>query len=216
LVESEGHLEEVMGRLSGANIRRAFVIGGDVGEPAGPYAGSLELVTAIRERDGALELGAAGYPEGHPYIDDETLMADLLEKQRYVGYITTQLCFDANRILEWIARVRERGVHLPVEAGMPGILDRRKLLELSLKIGVGESTRFLKKNTGVAARLALPGGYEPTELVSELGPYLGDPYYNLAGFHIYTFNHLQRTEEWRKGLLQKEELSTGEMQGASR
>lgn len=215
LVEGEGHLEEVLGRISGAGILQAFVIGGDVSEPVGLYRGALDLLTAIRERDGALELGASGYPEGHPYMDDETLMGDLLEKQHYVGYITTQLCLDARKILEWTSRVRERGMTLPIRTGLPGILDRKKLLELSFKIGVGESTRFLKKNTSMAARLALPGGYEPTGLVRELAGHLGDPYYNLTGFHIYTFNHLQRTEEWRKRLLQREELSTGEMQGAN-
>jgi methylenetetrahydrofolate reductase (NADPH) len=39
--------------------------------------------------------------------------------------------------------------------------------------------------------------------VGELGPLVADPAARIAGFHIYTFNELERTEEWRRQLVEQ-------------
>lgn len=214
MVKDEEHLEEILARASEANIRRAFVVSGDASQTVGPYAGSLDLLRAIRERDGEIELGVTGYPEGHPYIEDQKVITDLLEKQPYASYVVSQLCFDSGAVLRSIEAIREQGIELPVKVGIPGAVDKKKLLEISLKVGVGDSVRFVKKNVGTITSLLRPGGYEPTELVRELGPYLGDRYYKLSGFHIYTFNYLQRTERWRAQMLDKGELRTSQRRGS--
>jgi methylenetetrahydrofolate reductase (NADPH) len=77
-------------------------------------------------------------------------------------------------------------------------------LQVSLKIGVGDSARFLAKHTKLVTRFLKPGGYSPDELVKELGPYVGDQDYNIAGFHIYTFNQVGSTEEWRQRIIGSE------------
>ena len=80
-------------------------------------------------------------------------------------------------------------------------MERKKLLQISLKIGVGDSTRFLTKYTGVLARFLKPGGYNPEELVENLAPYAGDLDYDIGGFHVYTFNQVESTEKWRRQIL---------------
>jgi hypothetical protein len=35
-----------------------------------------------------------------------------------------------------------------------------------------------------------------------LGPLLADPFANILGFHIYTFNRVETTERWRKDMLE--------------
>ena len=42
------------------------------------------------------------YPEGHPDIADDVLLATLLEKQRYASYMATQMCFNPDAITRWI------------------------------------------------------------------------------------------------------------------
>jgi methylenetetrahydrofolate reductase (NADPH) len=52
-------------------------------------------------------------------------------------------------------------------------------------------------------RLLAPGGYNPDDLVEELAPHLGDPTSKVDGFHIYTFNEVEKTEAWRQEMLDR-------------
>jgi methylenetetrahydrofolate reductase (NADPH) len=105
--------------------------------------------------------------------------------------------------MRWLAGVRQQGIDLPVHIGVPGVLDSRQLLRISMKIGVGDSMRFLSKHTRLAARLLKPGRYAPDRLVAGLAPYLDDPRYNIGGLHINTFNQVESTETWRQQVLKR-------------
>lgn len=202
LVADGAHLEEIIGRLGELEVKEVFVVGGDARKPVGAYSSALELLRAMAGLGhGFEEIGVSGYPEGHPLIDDEDLDRALLDKQSFATYIVTQMCFDSREILNWVAGIRERGVRLPVYVGAPGAVDRKKLLRISLKIGVGDSARFLSKNTGLVASLFRSGSYSPDGLVNELAPYIGDRDYGIAGFHFFTFNQVESTEGWRRQVL---------------
>ena len=202
LIEGEDHLREVLRRLEGGGLRDVFVVGGDSKSPAGPFASGLELLEAMaRLGSGIARVGVPAYPEGHPLVSKGELMRALLAKQPFASYAVTQICFDPGTILAWLSEARASGIDLPVYAGVPGVVDRRKLLRISLRIGLGDSARFLRKQTGLAARLLSPRGYSPDALIEGLYPYVGDPEYGLRGFHINTFNHVKETEEWRRRML---------------
>jgi methylenetetrahydrofolate reductase (NADH) len=203
LVAGRAHLEEIVRRLNDLGVGEVFVIGGDARKPAGPFSGALELLSAMTDLGHDFEhIGIGGYPEGHPAIDDNTLLRALLDKQPFATYIVSQMCFDPGAILDWVADMRRRGIELPVYVGLPGVVERKRLLRVSLKIGVGDSARFLTKYTNVLTRLLKPGGYNPDGLVKELAPYVGDREYNIVGFHIYTFNQVESTEKWRQQTLE--------------
>ena len=205
LVADEAHLEGILRRLDGLGLREVYVIGGDAKEPVGPYASAFEMLRAMsRLEHGVEEVGIGAYPEGHPLIDDEELDRALLDKQPFASYMVTQLCFDADAILAWISGARRRGIELPVYVGLPGAVDRKKLLQISLKVGVGDSVRFLKKQAGLGGMLLKPGGYSPDDLVEKLAPYAGDRDYDIVGLHIYTFNQVESTERWRRRMLGSE------------
>ena len=124
-----------------------------------------------------------------------------MDKQPFASYVVTQLCFDADAILDWISYIRRREVRLPVFVGLPGAVDRKKLLQVSLKVGVVDSVRFLKKQAGLVSMLLKPGGYSPDVIVERLAPYAGDKHYDIAGLHLYTFNQVEGTEQWRQRML---------------
>lgn len=201
LVSDEAHLDEIVRRLEDSGTREVFVIGGDVKEPAGTFSGTFDLLNAMSELGhGFKEVGVAGYPEGHPVISDRALRQTLLDKRRCATYIVTQICFDPDAILNWVSGIRQQGVALPVYVGLPGVVGWRKLLRISLKIGVGDSARFLTKNASLLKKLFKPT-YSPDDLVGELAPYVGDRDYNIRGFHLYTFNQVESLERWRQPLL---------------
>ncbi len=209
LVADEAHLEEVVRRLDGLGVREIFVIGGDAKKPVGPFSGALDLLSAMADMGHGFEdVGIGGYPEGHPLIDDDTLRRVLRDKQPFATYIVSQMCFDPLAIVDWVTDIRRRGIRLPVIVGVPGVVDKKRLFQVSRKIGVGDSARFLKKHTNLVASLLASlfksGGYSPDGLVRELAPYVGDQDYNIAGFHVYTFNQIESTEEWRHQILDSE------------
>lgn len=204
LVSGEAQLREILRRLEGLGLREVFVVGGDAHEPRGPYPGALDLLRAMAENEHSLnEIGVAAYPERHPLIDDATLWQALASKQPYATYMVTQICFDAPTIIRWLEAARGQGITLPVYIGIPGVVDSARLLRVAMKIGVGDSMRFLSKHVGVAARLLRPGHYRPDELVAGLAPYFGDPAYGLRGLHVNTFNQVERTEQWRRQMLHR-------------
>jgi methylenetetrahydrofolate reductase (NADPH) len=201
-VEDREHLDEIARRLTEAGVTDIFVPGGDREEPAGEFTSAHELLVALDELGHEFdEVGITGYPEGHDFLSDETLAASMDEKRPYATYIVTQLCYDPEAVVSWIETLRERGVGLPVEVGIPGVMNYAKLIKISRKVGVGDSVRFLQKTTGIVdfVRQAISsrGKYEPDELIDGLAPYVGDDDYDIQGVHVYTFNQTPDTESWR-------------------
>jgi methylenetetrahydrofolate reductase (NADPH) len=204
-VEDEAHLEEIAGRLVDAGVTDIFVPGGDREEPAGEFESAYDLLSTLDDLEYEFEeVGITGYPEGHDFLSDETLAEAMAKKEPYATYIVTQLCYDPETIVEWVGEIRDRGVDLPVDVGIPGVMKYQRLLGISQKVGVGDSVRFLRKTSGVLGfvkqLLGSRGKYTPDELVEGLAPYV-DTEYGIRNVHIYTFNQVPDSEEWRREML---------------
>lgn len=203
MVEDEHHLQDILGELAELEVDRLFVVGGDAERPVGRFDSSLQLLEAMAAIDhGIDQVGVGAYPEGHPLIDDSTLFRYLQGKQPFASYMVTQMCFDSEVIVSWLRTIRSEGIELPVHIGIPGVADRTKLLRIALKIGVGQSARFLKSNLKLIGRMVAPGGYSPDELLFNLAPSMADGDTGISGVHIYTFNQLKTTEEWRVRMIE--------------
>ena len=199
MIRDRAHLAELLDRLRDAGIDRAFVVGGDADEP-GEFLDGLSLLRAMADL-GMLpkELGCPCYPQGHPDIPDEALAQALRDKAELVQYMTTQLCFDPKAIASFIAARRAEGNTLRVKLGIPGVAEIPKLLSISARIGVKDASRFVMKNARFVGALLRSGGiYRPTDLMGKLAPLIADPAADVLGLHVYTFNNVPATEEWRR------------------
>lgn len=198
MVRDDAHLREILRRLDDLPIISIFVPGGDASKPVGKFTCALDLLRAIADFDHKFsEIGIAAHPEGHPSISRDVLMEQLLKKQEYANYMVTQMCFDADALGGWLREVRKLGITLPAWIGLPGVSDRGTLVKTSLRIGVGDSLRYLKNRGKIAAQLLKRKSYRPDGLLLGLAPYVADPACNVAGYHIYCFNQVERTEQWR-------------------
>jgi methylenetetrahydrofolate reductase (NADPH) len=197
MVAGRGHLERLVERLDGAGIREVFVVGGDADPAAGDYADAGDLLEELAGLSHPFaRIGVGGYPEGHPSIDDERLLEALRRKQHHAGYVVTQLCFDADALAAWVTRIRAAGIDLPVVVGLPGVVERRKLAEISLKAGVGASLNYLRKHGREIVTLARARRYDPTQLARAVAAYGTDPSLGIAGAHLFTFNQVEPTRDW--------------------
>jgi methylenetetrahydrofolate reductase (NADPH) len=203
LVRDAAHLRDIVSRVRAAGVRELFVPAGDPQQPAGEFAGAAALLAAMGElRDEFDDIGITGYPESHHTISDEMTIQAMFDKAPMATCIISQICFDAQVIATWIDRVRARGTHLPIWIGVPGSVDHAKLVRISMKIGLGDSARFLRRHRGWTSRL-LTRQFKPDALIRDLAPTVSKPAANVGGFHFYTFNELASTERWRRQLLER-------------
>lgn len=203
MVSGRAELIEVVERMRGKGISRVFVPGGDA-EAVGDYPDALALLEDLKELGSPFShVGITGYPESHPTIHDDLTVQSMWDKRRYATHIVSNLTFDPGLVRDWVHRLRARGVTMPLLLGIPGPVERTKLLGMATKIGVGESTRFLAKNKGLFARLAAPGGFTGESFLEKCAPALGEDGALVEGLHVFTFNQVAETEAWRTGLLEQ-------------
>lgn len=198
VVRDKGHLREILARLDQAGVESIFVPGGDAETPAGDYDCALELLRDIAEIGHCFNyVGVAAHPEGHPQVDHAESLHLLRAKQEVANYLVTQMCFDADRLIGWLRSIRESGITLAAWLGLPGVADVGKLIALSRRIGVGRSIRVLVRQKGLLGRMLSASPYQPDDLLAGLRPYLDDPQLDIPGFHLFSFNDIERTERWR-------------------
>jgi methylenetetrahydrofolate reductase (NADPH) len=203
MVRDRAELEEIISRLTGQGIERVFVPGGDA-DPPGAFPDALSLLEALKELGSPFtQVGITGYPESHPTISDDLTIQSMWDKRRYATHVVSNLTFDPDVLAAWVGRLRKRGVTMPLLLGIPGPVDRTKLLSMATKIGVGESTRFLAKHKGTFARLAAPGGFTGERFLEKVAPALAPPEMLVEGLHIFTFNQVAATAQWRRELLEQ-------------
>ncbi len=202
MIRDREHLRELLQRCRAAGFREAFVVGGDSKEP-GAFHDGLSLLRAMHELGHSFEtIGVPCYPDGHPDIARERLLEVLHEKQRYASYMATQMCFDPDAIVMWIAEMRRQGVTLPVHLGTPGVADMTKLMTISARIGIADSARYLKKNKRMVGHLLTPGKFGPDALLEGVAPALADPSAKIETLHLFTFNQVEATVAWQRRMLE--------------
>jgi methylenetetrahydrofolate reductase (NADPH) len=202
LIRDESHLKEILAALATIGAIDVFVVAGDAREPAGKFPDSVSLLEAITaEKHGLRDIGVTGYPERHSFIDDDLTIQAMWDKRRLATYIVSNLCFDPRVVKRWVARVRKRGVQLPIRIGLAGVADPAKLLRVSTKIGVVDSARFLKGHSNWFLRTLQPGGYSPERFITGLLPELAAADRKVTGLHVFTFNEIEPTEQWRQETL---------------
>jgi methylenetetrahydrofolate reductase (NADPH) len=200
LISGRDEVAAILDRLQRAGISEAFVIAGDAPAPAGPYEGAADLLEEMTDLGHHLTaVGISGYPESHAFIPDATTISAMSRKAPHATAIVSQICYDPRTIRRWVAAVRARGIDLPIHLGIPGVIDRTKLLRVSLRVGLGDSVRYLRKQQAVASHMMT--GYTPDELIVDLSDLVADPLAGIAGWHLFTFNEVARTERWRQDLM---------------
>ncbi len=201
MVENEQSLRRFMSRVVDLGVDDLYVIGGDADEPLGKFSSAADILDALSGFGHGLQrIGVACYPEGHPKIPDPVLLAALLDKQVHADYMVSQLCFDSAALMDWIERVRAGGVRLPLRIGLAAPIKITRLAELSLRIGVGQSIRYVTKQNGLVGSLLLGRSYAPQDLLLDMGERLLADEFGIEGLHMFTFNQVEATISWQRQL----------------
>ncbi|MCZ0999499.1 methylenetetrahydrofolate reductase [Streptomyces mirabilis] len=200
-IVNEAELRQFLSALSEVNANdEMFVVGGDPSEPHGPYDDALALIrTGLLQEYGVRRVGIAGYPEGHPHIDDSALWDALEHKietatqQSMQVSVTTQFGFDAEAVIQWIELVRRRGITAPIRVGVPGPASVRRLLGFASRFGVKSSAGIVSKYGISLTRLI--GSTGPDRFIDTLAGRLTAAHGQVL-VHFYTFGDLAATAAW--------------------
>ena len=116
---------QVIGQLKEQGIQNILALRGDIPKDStfpisNHYKYASELIADIKAQ-GDFCIGAACYPEGHVESEHkEEDIAHLKEKvDGGVDFLTTQMFFDNSILYNFLYRIREKGITVPV---LPGIM----------------------------------------------------------------------------------------------
>ena len=201
MIRDRAHGAEIARWLRDNELTKMFLVGGDQ-EPPGEYADAVVFLKDFLGHDHGLEaIGVTSYPDHHAFISDEKLHAALHAKQALLaeanldGWCSTQMCFDAQVIETWLRTERAAGLTLPVHLGVSGVVDKAKLMTMGVRIGLGASLGYLKKNRAAIAKMMTSTSYDPNDLLMPLSNQAQE--LGIEGVHMYTFNQIEATEAWR-------------------
>ena len=133
--------------LRSAGIENVLCLRGDLPKGAeeqaqGPFQHAVDLVRALRPA--GFCLGGACYPECHPdcaHMEDDIL--HLREKvEAGLDFVTTQMFFDNNIFYRYLAKLRDRGVTVPVIAGIMPVTNGKQIARICRLSGTYLPSRF--------------------------------------------------------------------------
>ncbi|MBR1532982.1 MAG: methylenetetrahydrofolate reductase [Ruminococcus sp.] len=102
------------------------------------YHHAIDLVRELKESDADFCIGCACYPEVHPESKNQTEDIKYLKEKVDAGcdFITTQMFFDNNLLYNFLYKIREAGITVPV---LPGIMPITKAVQLERAIKLSGS-----------------------------------------------------------------------------
>jgi len=129
-------------RIRDAGIQNVMALRGDIPEnmqgedrSRWTYHHAIDLVRELRESGADFCIGGACYPEIHPESADQKADIKYLKEKVDAGcdFLTTQMFFDNNLLYNFLYKIREAGITVPV---IPGIMPitNASFLERSIKL----------------------------------------------------------------------------------
>ena len=110
----------------------------------GRFVHAADLVRFLKRIAPGLCLGGACYPERHPdcaHMEDD--IVHLREKvDAGLDFLTTQMFFDNNDFYRYLAKLRDRGITVPVLAGIMPVANGRQIERICKLSGTYLPSRF--------------------------------------------------------------------------
>ena len=139
----------VIDRLKEEGIENILALRGDIPKDAsfpipGQYHYASELIRDIKEQ-GDFCIGAACYPEGH--VESASKNEDILHLKEKVDcgvdFLTTQMFFDNSILYNFLYRIREKGITVPVLPGIMPVTNGKQIARICSLSGTVLPQRFL-------------------------------------------------------------------------
>ena len=140
------YVESMIQRFNEAGVENIMALRGDLpqdGNIVHDFEHAEDLIRFIKERSD-LCVGGACYPEGH--VESANKSQDIAYLKRKVDagcdFLTTQMFFDNTILYNFLYRIREAGIRVPVVAGIMPITTAKQLSRSIALSGTNVPERF--------------------------------------------------------------------------
>lgn len=139
-------VHQVLKELKLRGVENVLALRGDIpqdGKVEKDYHYASELIREIKEI-GDFCIGAACYPEGHVESENKTKDIQHLQEKVEAGcdFVTTQMFFDNNILYNYLYRIREKGITVPVIAGIMPVTNVSQIRRICQMSGTYLPSRF--------------------------------------------------------------------------
>lgn len=125
------HVESMVEQFKENGIENIMALRGDIpkdGQVGEDYQYACQLIKKLKEK-GDFCIGAACYPEGH--VESPSIKEDIQHLKEKVeagaDFLTTQMFFDNNVFYNFLYKIKEAGINVPVVAGIMPITNAKQV-----------------------------------------------------------------------------------------
>ena len=179
----------VLEQLKERGIENILALRGDIpkdGKTPEVYHYASELIREIKSA-GDFCIGAACYPEGHVESANKSVDMDYLKQKVEAGcdFVTTQMFFDNSVLYSYLYRIREKGITVPVIAGIMPVTNASQIKRITQMSGTYLPSRFMslvdKFGDKPAAMKQAGIAYATDQIIDLLAN-------GVKGIHVYSMN----------------------------
>ena len=145
---SKENIKAALNEMKSAGIENILALRGDIPQDGqfplpGQYSHACELIEDIKKM-GDFCIGAACYPEGHVEMEHKKDDIRYLKEKVDCGvdFITTQMFFNNDIFYNFLYRIREQGIMIPVLPGIMPITTKKQLARSCALSGTAVPQRF--------------------------------------------------------------------------
>ncbi len=135
-------VRQKIAQIKAVGIQNVMALRGDIPEnklhedrSRWDYTHAIDLVRELKDADKDFCIGAACYPEVHPESENQREDIKRLKEKVDAGcdFLTTQMFFDNNLLYNFLYKIREAGITVPVIAGIMPITNANQI-ERAIKL----------------------------------------------------------------------------------
>ncbi len=187
-------VEKQINDIKAAGIQNIMALRGDIpahlrdaDRSAWDYRYAIDLIRQLKQADADFCIGGACYPEIHPESRDQNEDIFYLKQKADAGldFLTTQMFFDNNLLYNFLYKIREKGITLPVLPGIMPITDGRQVkraIELSGSFMPQRFKSLVDKFGSDPAAMKQAGIAYATDQIIDLFAN------GISNVHVYTMN----------------------------
>lgn len=189
--------------LKAKGVENILALRGDL--PAGMestddwvYKHASDLIPVIKER-GDFCIGGACYPEKHPEALNSWSDIEMLKRKVDAGceFLTTQMFFDNNIFFNYLYKVRDAGITVPIVAGIMPVTNTKqmtRIYKLSQAYLPHRFVALLDKFADNPAAMRQAGlAYATDQIIDLIAS-------GINNIHVYTMNKPQTAKELQDNL----------------
>lgn len=191
-------IEDFVSEYKKVGVKNLLLLRGDYKEgtetTGSDFKNATDLIEHFKKNHPEFCIGGACYPETH--IEAISSKSDVrylkLKQELGAEFLVSQLCFDSNNFDNFIKKIRQRGVKIPIIAGIMPVISHKGIIKMCLSNGCSipkKLSRIIGKYENNPEDFKKAGMEYTKELITNLQKT------DIAGIHLYTLNKYKDAEE---------------------